>query len=76
MYHLDQRDSLTQIPDTFDSKSEESVEKRGADQLALLNQSSNNRQQLIELLRQAYNRGWKPSLKHYMPATRFGRHLR
>jgi hypothetical protein len=37
---------------------------------------SQTRQQIIDLLRQAYNQGWKPNLKHYMPATRFGRHRR
>jgi hypothetical protein len=38
--------------------------------------TSQTREQLIDILRQAYNQGWKPNLKHYVPATRFGRHHR
>lgn len=37
-------------------------------------QTSHSRQQIVEILRQAYGQGWKPQIKHYMPATRFGRH--
>ena len=37
-------------------------------------QTSHSRQQIAEILRQAYGQGWRPPIKHYMPATRFGRH--
>lgn len=38
--------------------------------------TSQSRQQIIDLLRKAYNQGWKPNLKHYISGTRFGRHHR
>lgn len=55
-----------------------SYEEKEFNQRAILNtsNSSQSRQQLIDMLRQAYNQGWKPNLKHYMPSTRFGRHGR
>ena len=34
------------------------------------------RQALIHFLQKAYDQGWRPNLKHYIPATRFGRHRR
>ena len=38
--------------------------------------TSQNRQQIMDLLRKAYDQGWKPNIKHYLSATRFGRHRR
>lgn len=38
--------------------------------------ASQSREQLLNLLRKAYHDGWKPNIKHYIPATRFGRQNR
>lgn len=38
--------------------------------------SAQTRQALIDIIQKAYDQGWRPSLKHYIPATRFGRHRR
>ncbi|CAF0939515.1 unnamed protein product [Rotaria sordida] len=66
------QDSRAIKPDTSNSESNEEKEEQHR---SILRNSSQNRQQLIDLLRNAYNQGWKPNLKHYIPATRFGRHL-
>jgi hypothetical protein len=38
--------------------------------------SAQTRQALIDILQKAFDQGWRPNLKHYIPATRFGRHRR
>lgn len=38
--------------------------------------SAQTRQALIDIIQKAYDQGWRPNLKHYIPATRFGRHRR
>jgi hypothetical protein len=38
--------------------------------------SAHTRQVIIDILQKALNEGWRPNLKHYIPATRFGRHRR
>lgn len=76
MYIIEQQeDSLTNLSDTYNTKIDESNERKDHRQRSILGYGSQNRQQLIDLLRKAYSQGWKPNLKHYIPATRFGRHL-
>jgi hypothetical protein len=36
--------------------------------------SVHSRQAIIDILQKALDRGWRPHLKHHIPATRFGRH--
>lgn len=38
--------------------------------------SPHTRQAIIDILQKAFDQGWRPSLKHHIPATRFGRHRR
>jgi len=40
--------------------------------------SAQTRQVIVDILQEAIDQGWKPNpeLKHYIPATRFGRHRR
>ncbi len=38
--------------------------------------SAHTRQAIIDILQKAFDQGWRPNLKHYIPATRFGRHRR
>jgi hypothetical protein len=38
--------------------------------------TSRSRQQMADILRQAYDQGWRPQIKNYMHATRFGRYRR
>lgn len=62
--------------DLFPPDNDQYVQERKFHQRAIFPTSSatHSRQQFIDLLRQAYSQGWKPNIKHYMPATRFGRH--
>jgi hypothetical protein len=72
---LEQKESHINLTDSDNdvSNEEKEVQERSA-----LNspRSPQSRQQLLDMLRKAYNQGWKPNLKHYIPATRFGRHRR
>lgn len=36
--------------------------------------SPHTRQAIIDILQKAIDQGWRPGLKHHIPATRFGRH--
>jgi hypothetical protein len=38
--------------------------------------SPHTRQAIMDILQKAIDQGWRPSLKHYIPGTRFGRHGR
>lgn len=38
--------------------------------------SPDTRQAILDILQKALDQGWRPNLKHYIPATRFGRHRR
>ncbi len=38
--------------------------------------SGHTREAIIDILQKAFDQNWKPKLKHYIPATRFGRHRR
>ncbi|CAF3311354.1 unnamed protein product [Rotaria socialis] len=71
----EQQNSLAQMSDTDDPNDEESDERNVSQQRSIISHGSQNRHQLIALLRKAYSQGWKPNLIHYVPATRFGRHL-
>ena len=66
-----------------DSQSYDSYEERKFHQRGLFSSSrashtisTHTRQAIIDILQKAYDNGWRPSLKHYIPATRFGRHRR
>lgn len=72
---LEQKNSLL---DSYSDNEDQSPEEREIHQRSIFPTSSvtHSRKELIDLLRKAYNQGWKPNLKHYIPATRFGRHRR
>ena len=65
---------------TDDDLSYDSYEERQFHQRALFStthaMTTHTRQALIDLLQKAFDQGWRPPLKHYIPATRFGRHRR
>ncbi|UJR23059.1 hypothetical protein I4U23_026084 [Adineta vaga] len=71
-----QLDSESEISDINYSSDRQSDEEPEVYQRSILSTSraSATRQQIIDILRQAYSQGWKPNLKHYIPGTRFGRH--
>lgn len=66
----------------YDDRSADSYEERQFHQRSLhssshsppLTISAQTRQALIDLFQKAYDKGWRPNLKHHIPATRFGRH--
>ena len=73
-FPLENEDSLVKISDMYKTYNDMPVNKRQVLQRSILNQlRSYENQRLLDLLRKAYNQGWKPHLKHYLPATRFGR---
>ena len=66
-----------------DDRSYDSYEERQFYQRALMSSSHashtispHTRQAIIDILQKALDQGWRPNLKHYIPATRFGRHRR
>jgi len=66
-----------------DSLSYDSYEERKFHQRALFSSSrpshtipAHTRQAIIDILQKAFDQGWRPNLKHYIPGTRFGRHRR
>ena len=75
---LERQDSQSKISNTIASNTDVYDEVRELHRRSLLSTSraSQTRQEIIDILRKAYNQGWKPNLKHYIPGTRFGRHHR
>ena len=77
---------LSKLNDGFyqtDDRTYDSYEEREFYQRALSSSSHasrtispHTRQAIIDLLQKALDQGWRPNLKHYIPATRFGRHRR
>ncbi len=79
MVFLEQQNSQSNISNSFpDDDDDITYQEREFHRRSIFPTSSTSqtRQQLYDLLRKAYHQGWKPNLKHYMPATRFGRHRR
>ncbi|CAF2312190.1 unnamed protein product [Rotaria sp. Silwood2] len=63
---------------SFDSYEEKKFHQR---QISSDSQDSNTvsphtREAIMDILQKAFDQGWRPNLKHYIPATRFGRHRR
>ncbi|CAF0724985.1 unnamed protein product [Rotaria sp. Silwood1] len=61
---------------SFDSNEEKKFHQR---QIVTRSEESNTvsphtREAIMDLLQKAFDQGWRPNLKHYIPATRFGRH--
>ncbi|CAF0801393.1 unnamed protein product [Rotaria sp. Silwood1] len=61
---------------SFDSSEEKKFHQR---QIVTRSEESNTvsphtREAIMDLLQKAFDQGWRPNLKHYIPATRFGRH--
>jgi hypothetical protein len=63
---------------SYDSYEERKFHQRGLFSTSRASHtiSTHTRQAIIAILQKAYEQGWRPSLKHYIPATRFGRHRR
>jgi hypothetical protein len=78
IFLLEQANSRSNIFDSFPNDEDISSEEKDFHQRSVFPSSSDSqtRQQVMDLLRKAYQQGWKPNLKHHMPATRFGRHRR
>ncbi len=73
IFRLDQQNSQLNPLSFFPDNTKREFHQRSAFPSS---NTSQTRQQIIDLLRKAYNQGWKPNLKHYIPGTRFGRHNR
>ncbi len=77
-FFLEQQNSQSNISNSFPDDDDITYQEREFHRRSIFPTSSASltRQQLFDLLRKTYHQGWKPNLKHYMPATRFGRHRR
>ncbi len=64
--------------ESYDSYEEKQFHQRGlfSSSHASHTISAHTRQAIIDILQKAFDQGWRPHLKHYIPATRFGRHRR
>jgi len=78
-FFLEQQNPQTKIYNSFpDDDDDITYQEREFHRRSVFPTSSASqaRQEFIDLLRKAHRQGWKPYLKHHIPATRFGRHRR
>ena len=88
LFSADKRDLESELSNRlslkdFDDASLDSYEERLYHERSIFSSTrptnaaaGQTRQALIDFLQKAYDQGWRPNLKHYIPATRFGRHRR